>query len=200
MASPMIDFCEQTNPKVLTEVRRIKRFENATRIHNGLTSNPEKRALIWMAERTPRWISSDHLTLLGFVAQVMAGVSYALAALEPLLAPGRNLFPGPQLAGRQSRRHTGPGPPAAASALRLLRGPHRRQLRRPGAHGRAGAVGIHASLHRDRPAGWRSCCSPSSLTWPPTRWENFNSRSGVLAPPNCAFCCRSATSRSCIAP
>ena len=32
-----------------------------------------------MAERTPRWISSDHLTLLGFIAQVMAGVSYALA-------------------------------------------------------------------------------------------------------------------------
>ena len=44
MASPMIDFCEQANPRVLTEVRRIKRFENASRIHNGLTSNPEKRA------------------------------------------------------------------------------------------------------------------------------------------------------------
>ncbi len=79
MASPMIDFCEQANPNVLTEVRRIKRFENAARIHNALTSNPEKRALIWMAERTQRWISSDHLTLLGFLAQVMAGVSYALS-------------------------------------------------------------------------------------------------------------------------
>ena len=66
MASPMIDFCEQANPSVLTEVRRIKRFENAARIHNALTSNSEKRVLIWMAERTPRWISSDHLTLLGF--------------------------------------------------------------------------------------------------------------------------------------
>ena len=42
MASPMIDFCEQANPSVLTEVRRIKRFENAARIHNGLTSNPER--------------------------------------------------------------------------------------------------------------------------------------------------------------
>ncbi|MGA8308824.1 MAG: CDP-alcohol phosphatidyltransferase family protein [Terriglobales bacterium] len=79
MASPMTDFCEQANPKVLSEVRRIKRFENATRIHNGLTSTPEKRVLIWLAERTPRWITSDHLTLLGFLAQVMAGVSYALA-------------------------------------------------------------------------------------------------------------------------
>ena len=57
MATPMIDFCEQTNPKILTEVRRIQRFENATRIHNGLTSHLEKRALVWMAERTPRWIT-----------------------------------------------------------------------------------------------------------------------------------------------
>ena len=105
-------------------------------------------------------------------------------------------FPGAQLAGRQPRRHSGPGTPAATSALRLLRGPHRRQLRRAGAHGRAGAVGVHASLHRDRPAGWRFCCFPSSPTWPPTRWENFNSRSGVSAPPSCAFCCPSATSRS----
>jgi archaetidylinositol phosphate synthase len=80
MATPMIDFCEQANPSVLTEVRRIKRFENATRIHNGVTSNPEKRVLIWTAERTPRWISSDQLTLLGFGGQLMAGVSYALAA------------------------------------------------------------------------------------------------------------------------
>lgn len=79
MASPMIDFCEQANPSVLTEVRRVKRFENASRIHNGLTSNPEKRVLIWLAERTPRWISSDQLTLLGFGAQVMAGASYAFA-------------------------------------------------------------------------------------------------------------------------
>src|ERR1700737_1386312 len=79
MASPLIDFCEQANPNVLSEVRRIKRFENPTRIHNGLLSTPEKRTLIWMAGRTPRWIGSDHLTLLGFLAQFMAGSSYALA-------------------------------------------------------------------------------------------------------------------------
>jgi archaetidylinositol phosphate synthase len=79
MASPLIDFCEQANPNVLSEVRRIKRFENATRIQNGLTSNREKRLLIWMAQRTPRWLSSDHLTLVGFLAQVLAGLSYALA-------------------------------------------------------------------------------------------------------------------------
>jgi phosphatidylglycerophosphate synthase len=79
MASQPIDFCEPANPRVLDEVRRVNRFENARRIHNGLTSTWEQRALTWMAERTPGWINSDHLTILGLLAQVMAGVSYALA-------------------------------------------------------------------------------------------------------------------------
>lgn len=43
----------------------------------------EKRLLTWMAERTPRWVNSDHLTLLGFVAQCAAGVCYALARFYP---------------------------------------------------------------------------------------------------------------------
>ncbi len=79
MSNLLIDFCEQANPNVLTEVRRIKGFENPIRIQSSLTSTPEKRVLIWMAERTPRWITPDNLTMLGFLAQVMAGASYALA-------------------------------------------------------------------------------------------------------------------------
>lgn len=39
----------------------------------------EKRALIWLAARTPEWIGPDHLTVLGFVAQICAGAFYALA-------------------------------------------------------------------------------------------------------------------------
>ena len=54
-------------------------FKPANRIHESLTAASEKRALIWMAHRTPPWINSDHLTALGFVAQLAAGVSYALA-------------------------------------------------------------------------------------------------------------------------
>ena len=38
----------------------------------------EKRALMWMAERAPRWVSSDQLTVLGLSAQIGAGVCYAL--------------------------------------------------------------------------------------------------------------------------
>jgi phosphatidylglycerophosphate synthase len=37
----------------------------------------EKRALQWMAERAPRWLTSDQLTLLGLGAQIGAGICYA---------------------------------------------------------------------------------------------------------------------------
>jgi archaetidylinositol phosphate synthase len=78
MASPLIEFCEQTNPKVLNEIRRSE-FRNPTRVQQSFVTSIEKRALQWMAERTPQWINSDHLTVLGFAAQIMAGVGYALA-------------------------------------------------------------------------------------------------------------------------
>lgn len=78
MASLLTDFCEQANPQTLGAIRRAK-FLSGSRVQESLTSGPEKRVLLWMAIRTPSWINSDHLTALGFVAQVMAGVSYALA-------------------------------------------------------------------------------------------------------------------------
>jgi phosphatidylglycerophosphate synthase len=78
MASPLIDFCEQADPRVLNEVRRTK-FQNANRMQQSFVATAEKRALVWMAKRTPARINSDHLTVLGFSAQVMAGASYALA-------------------------------------------------------------------------------------------------------------------------
>ena len=65
-------------------------FESARRINHSLTAGIEKRALTWMAERAPRWMTSDGLTLLGLLAQIGAGVFYALsrynhAALEGVI-------------------------------------------------------------------------------------------------------------------
>jgi archaetidylinositol phosphate synthase len=54
-------------------------FRAAQRVHGALTAAMEKRALLWMADRAPRWVTSDQLTVLGLVAQVGAGVFYALA-------------------------------------------------------------------------------------------------------------------------
>ena len=56
-----------------------KPFKSAERIHQALTANLERKALIYFAERMPKAINSDHLTLLGFGAQLLAGVSFALA-------------------------------------------------------------------------------------------------------------------------
>jgi phosphatidylglycerophosphate synthase len=79
MASPLIDYCEQANPIVLREMQVSQPFQDAKRVHGAVSAGLEKRALVWMAERTPTWIGSDTLTLIGFFGQVMAGVSYALA-------------------------------------------------------------------------------------------------------------------------
>src|SRR5579863_7949505 len=54
-------------------------FAPATRLQQSFVAATEKETLLWLAERTPSWINSDHLTVLGFVGQCMAGVCYALA-------------------------------------------------------------------------------------------------------------------------
>jgi phosphatidylglycerophosphate synthase len=54
-------------------------FTPALRIQQSITSSLEKRALLWMSCHTPLWLSSDQLTALGLVAQVSAGVCYALS-------------------------------------------------------------------------------------------------------------------------
>jgi archaetidylinositol phosphate synthase len=54
------------------------------REYGGILSIPEKKALSWLAGRTPRWINPDHLTLLGFAAMLTAGAGYWIARQEKL--------------------------------------------------------------------------------------------------------------------
>jgi archaetidylinositol phosphate synthase len=54
-------------------------FKEAVRIQESVTSRLERKALLWLAVRMPSWINSDHLTLLGFAAMLLAGLSYSLA-------------------------------------------------------------------------------------------------------------------------
>ena len=83
MASPnsqtMTEFCEQVNPGVLLEMRRTRPFPDMQRLQESWMAGAEKRTLLWLAARTPVRIGPDHLTALGLVAQVGAGVCYALA-------------------------------------------------------------------------------------------------------------------------
>ena len=57
-------------------------FASARRMNQSLTAAVEKRALTWMAERAPRWLTSDLLTLLGLFAQIGAGLFYALSRYD----------------------------------------------------------------------------------------------------------------------
>lgn len=65
-------------------------YRPAVRIHRSLTAAHEKRLLEWMARHTPRGITSDHLTALGFGAQVAAGGLYAASHAHALALVGVN--------------------------------------------------------------------------------------------------------------
>ncbi len=53
------------------------------REHRSVLAAAEKRTLVWIAERLPRWINSDHLTALGAFAMVGTGAAFAAASLAP---------------------------------------------------------------------------------------------------------------------
>lgn len=65
--------------QVLSEPATRTPRRNPIRLQHSFLAVPEKRLLVWVAERTPSWINSDHLTILGFAAQLLTGLSYALA-------------------------------------------------------------------------------------------------------------------------
>jgi len=59
-------------------------FTTAHRINRSLTASIEKRALVYLAAHAPAWLTSDQLTLLGFAAQIGAGIAYALTRYNRL--------------------------------------------------------------------------------------------------------------------
>jgi archaetidylinositol phosphate synthase len=54
------------------------------RQHNSILAAPEKRVLVWIASRLPRWINSDHLSALGLTAMAGAGASFCVAQVDPV--------------------------------------------------------------------------------------------------------------------
>jgi phosphatidylglycerophosphate synthase len=71
---------EELSMSATMEMRKPEaEFRNATRVQEALTASAERKALLWLARRTPDRVSPDHLTALGLAAQFLAGASYALA-------------------------------------------------------------------------------------------------------------------------
>lgn len=56
-------------------------YESATRVLTSVLAPAEKRLLVWLAVRMPRWVTSDRLTLL---AMGGTGASFALASVYPI--------------------------------------------------------------------------------------------------------------------
>jgi archaetidylinositol phosphate synthase len=94
----MTEFSEQLNPRVRIVLRDDRREDDLRdekvrdekmrhghssdmqRIQESWVAPAEKRALLWLAARTPEYIGPDHFTALGLAAQIGAGVGYALAS------------------------------------------------------------------------------------------------------------------------
>ncbi len=66
----------------MTVMVKREEFKTATRVNVSLTAAAERRVLCWLAERAPRWVTSDQLTLLGLMAQVGAGACYSWSRYE----------------------------------------------------------------------------------------------------------------------
>lgn len=58
----------------------VANFQPAPRVHQAITAAAEKKLLVWLAQRMPSAVNSDHLTALGTLAQLGAGACYAWAA------------------------------------------------------------------------------------------------------------------------
>ena len=54
------------------------------RQHNSMLAASEKRVLVSIASRLPRWINSDHLSALGLAAMAGAGISFYVARVDPI--------------------------------------------------------------------------------------------------------------------
>lgn len=54
-------------------------FQNAARLQTSFLNSLERRVLVWLAERMPMAINSDHLTVLAAAAMAGAGAAYAFA-------------------------------------------------------------------------------------------------------------------------
>lgn len=53
--------------------------EQSRRIQTSLLNAAEKRVLVWLAQRQPRWMNSDMLTAIGVVGAVVVAIGYVLS-------------------------------------------------------------------------------------------------------------------------
>ena len=50
----------------------------AQRIQTSFINGVEKKALVWLAKRQPRWVTSDMLTAVGTLGALLVGVGFVM--------------------------------------------------------------------------------------------------------------------------
>ncbi len=53
--------------------------KKAVRIQTSILNNAEKKALVWLAERQPKWVVSDHLTVVGILGAAMIAAGFLMS-------------------------------------------------------------------------------------------------------------------------
>ena len=66
----------------VTEAQAPAQHATHVREHGSVLADAEKRLLVWLAQRLPRRINSDHLTALGALGTIAAGAAFAAAAWD----------------------------------------------------------------------------------------------------------------------
>ena len=56
--------------------------KQSVRIQTSVLNGLEKKALLWLAERQPKWADSDMLTFIGFIGAVVIAAGYILSNLN----------------------------------------------------------------------------------------------------------------------
>ncbi len=62
--------------------KTLKKIEKHRRVNDILLGPLERPAIAWLVEHMPHWVTPDHLTILGFGASILTGVSYALTDID----------------------------------------------------------------------------------------------------------------------
>lgn len=56
--------------------------KQSARIQTSILNGLEKKALLWLAARQPKWVDSDALTFIGFVGAVVIAAGYLLSGIH----------------------------------------------------------------------------------------------------------------------
>ena len=59
----------------------MQEMKQAERIQTSILNAAEKKALVWLAQRQPKWMTSDILTAIGFFGALVIAAGYVLVNL-----------------------------------------------------------------------------------------------------------------------